>query len=209
MAGIYIHIPFCKSRCRYCDFFSTTQLDKREAYIQAVIQEWESHQPKWSQQEIRTIYLGGGTPSLIPIESLRLLLHSILSSIDTSHVQEITLEANPGDITAEKIRAWKDMGINRLSMGVQSFDDTLLQLIGRRHTAEQTVSAFKMARHYGFDNINMDLIAALPGETPEIFFESLNNQTEETLFSCSLLKVDIDTFPTLLFLFLNQTLCQR
>lgn len=165
MAGIYIHIPFCKSRCRYCDFFSTTQLDKREEYIQAVIQEWQSHQPKWSQQEIRTIYLGGGTPSLIPIESLRLLLHSILSSIDPASVQEITLEANPGDITKEKIRAWRAMGINRLSMGVQSFNDRLLQLVGRRHSAEQAILAVKTAQAEGITNISIDLMYALPGQT--------------------------------------------
>ena len=165
MAGIYIHIPFCKSRCRYCDFFSTTQLEKREAYIQAVIQEWQSHQPKWSQQEIRTIYLGGGTPSLLPIESLRLLLHSILSSIDPASVQEITLEANPGDITAENIRAWRAMGINRLSMGVQSFNDRLLQLVGRRHSAEQAIQAVKTSQAEGISNISIDLMYALPGQT--------------------------------------------
>ena len=165
MAGIYIHIPFCKSRCRYCDFFSTTQLEKREAYIQAVIQEWQAYQHIWSKQEIRTIYLGGGTPSLIPIESLRLLLHSILSSIDTSHVQEITLEANPGDITAEKIRAWRAIGINRQSMGVQSFNDRLLQLVGRRHSAEQAIQAVKTAQTEGICNISIDLMYALPGQT--------------------------------------------
>lgn len=165
MAGIYIHIPFCKTRCRYCDFFSTTQLEKREAYVQAVIQEWQSHQPKWSQQEIRTIYLGGGTPSLIPIESLRLLLHSILSSIDPASVQEITLEANPGDITAENIRAWRAMGINRLSMGVQSFNDQLLQVVGRRHSAEQAIQAVKTAQAEGISNISIDLMYALPGQT--------------------------------------------
>jgi oxygen-independent coproporphyrinogen-3 oxidase len=165
MAGIYIHIPFCKSRCRYCDFFSTTQLEKREAYIQAVIQEWQSYQQEWSQQEIRTIYIGGGTPSLVPIESLRLLLHSILSSIHPASVQEITLEANPGDITKEKIRAWRAMGINRLSMGVQSFNDRLLQLVGRRHSAEQAIQAVKTAQAEGISNISIDLMYALPGQT--------------------------------------------
>lgn len=165
MAGIYIHIPFCKSRCRYCDFFSTTQLEKREAYVKAVVEEWGHYQNEWSKQEIRTIYLGGGTPSLLPIESLRLLLHSILSGIDASHVQEITLEANPGDITAEKIQAWRAMGINRLSMGIQSFNDQLLQLVGRRHTAEQAIQAVKTAQTEGICNISIDLMYALPGQT--------------------------------------------
>ena len=165
MAGIYIHIPFCKSRCRYCDFFSTTQLEKREAYIHAVIEEWQTYHPRWSKQEIRTIYLGGGTPSLIPIESLRLLLHSILSSIDTTSIQEITLEANPGDITPQSIQAWRAMGINRLSMGVQSFNDRLLQLVGRRHSAEQAIQAVKTSQAEGISNISIDLMYALPGQT--------------------------------------------
>ena len=165
MAGIYIHIPFCKSRCKYCDFFSTTQLEKREAYIHAVIHEWQTYQPEWNKQEIHTIYLGGGTPSLLPIESLRLLLHSILSGINPSTIQEITLEANPGDITAEKIQAWRSLGINRLSMGVQSFNDQLLQLVGRRHTAEQAIQAVKIAQAEGISNISIDLMYALPGQS--------------------------------------------
>ena len=165
MTGIYIHIPFCKSRCRYCDFFSTTQLEKREAYVKAVVEEWGHYQNEWSKQEIRTIYLGGGTPSLLPIESLRLLLHTILSSIDTTSIQEITLEANPGDITAENIRAWRAMGINRLSMGVQSFNDRLLQLVGRRHSAEQAIQAIQTAQAEGITNLSIDLMYALPGQT--------------------------------------------
>ena len=165
MAGIYIHIPFCKSRCRYCDFFSTTQLDKRETYIQAVIQEWQTYQQQWSKQKINTIYLGGGTPSLLPIESLHLLLHSILSNIDSSTIREITLEANPGDITTQKIQAWRSLGINRLSMGIQSFNDRLLQLVGRRHNALQALQAVKIAQAEGISNISIDLMYALPGQT--------------------------------------------
>ena len=165
MAGIYIHIPFCKSRCRYCDFFSTTQLEKREAYIHALIHEWQTYQPLWSKQEIRTIYLGGGTPSLLPIECLRLLLHSILSSINPTTIQEVTLEANPGDITPQNIQAWRAMGINRLSMGVQSFNDSLLQLVGRRHTAQQAIQAVQTAQAEGITNISIDLMYALPGQT--------------------------------------------
>ena len=165
MAGIYIHIPFCKSRCRYCDFFSTTQLEKRETYIQAVIQEWQTYQQQWSKQKINTIYLGGGTPSLLPIESLHLLLHSILSNIDSSTIREITLEANPGDITTQKIQAWRSLGINRLSMGIQSFNDRLLQLVGRRHNALQALQAVKIAQAEGISNISIDLMYALPGQT--------------------------------------------
>ena len=165
MAGIYIHIPFCKSRCRYCDFFSTTQLEKEEAYINAVIYEWQTYQSQWSNQEIHTIYLGGGTPSLLSIESLYKLLHSILSSINTTTIKEITLEANPGDITSEKIQAWKTLGISRLSIGIQSFNDRLLQLVGRRHNAEQAIQAVRIAQKEGINNISIDLMYALPSQT--------------------------------------------
>lgn len=165
MAGIYIHIPFCKSRCRYCDFFSTTQLEKQDAYINAVINEWQTYQSQWSNQEIHTIYLGGGTPSLLSIESLYKLLHSILSSINTTTIKEITLEANPGDITSEKIQAWKTLGISRLSIGIQSFNDRLLQLVGRRHNAEQAIQAVRIAQKEGINNISIDLMYALPSQT--------------------------------------------
>ena len=165
MSGIYVHIPFCKSRCKYCDFFSTTQLEKQDAYINAVINEWQTYQSQWSTQEIRTIYLGGGTPSLLSIESLHKLLHSILSSINTTTIKEITLEANPGDITSEKIQAWRAVGINRLSIGIQSFNNRLLQLVGRRHNAEQALQAVKTAQTEGIDNISIDLMYALPSQT--------------------------------------------
>ena len=130
MAGIYIHIPFCKSRCKYCDFFSTTQLEKREAYIQAVIQEWKTFQGLWSKEEIRTIYLGGGTPSLLPVESLHQLLHSILSSIHSSSIQEITLEANPGDIIDLNIRVSLLFFISKkLNMQIEIKLQKLLKLL--------------------------------------------------------------------------------
>ena len=167
MAGIYVHIPFCKSRCRYCDFFSTTQLEKRELYIDALINEWQTYQSKWSRQEIQTLYLGGGTPSLLSIESLHKLLHSILNSINPNTIQEITLEANPGDITADKIQAWRAIGINRLSIGIQSFNDRLLQLVGRRHNAKQAIQAVRTAQAEGINNISIDLMYALPTQSME------------------------------------------
>ncbi len=167
MAGIYIHIPFCKSRCKYCDFFSTTLLEKQSVYIDALIKEWENYQSEWSTYEIRTIYLGGGTPSLLSIESLHKLLHSILNSINPTTIQEITIEANPGDITAEKIQAWKAIGINRLSIGIQSFNDRLLQIVGRRHNAKQALQAVRTAQVEGISNISIDLMYALPSQTME------------------------------------------
>lgn len=188
MAGIYVHIPFCKSRCRYCDFFSTTQLERREDYAHAIIAEFNDRQHQLSEP-IRTIYFGGGTPSQMPVESLMMILECLVDGAKRlqfsgrSHGElqdasdhpspdeigdiEITLEANPGDITPEKARAWREMGFNRLSIGIQSFDDDLLQLIGRRHTAQEAQQAVATAQAVGFDNISIDLMYALPSQTME------------------------------------------
>ena len=182
MAGIYIHIPFCKSRCKYCDFFSTTHLDKQQQYTEALLMEMQDRLPIANNlYPISTIYIGGGTPSTLQVEHLRAIVEAIRREArgdeamrreakgDEARVerQEITLEANPGDITAEKARAWREMGINRLSIGIQSFQDELLQLIGRRHNAEQARQAVAAAQAAGFDNISIDLMYALPSQTME------------------------------------------
>lgn len=177
MAGIYIHIPFCKSRCVYCDFFSTTQLTRRKEYVDALIHEWQQRvseiHPKsetgvkntdtkpQNDETIRTIYLGGGTPSLLEINDLERLLNAL----PITEAEEITMECNPGDITPAKAQAWRKMGINRLSIGIQSFDDTLLKKIGRRHTADEARSAVRTAQEVGFENISIDIIYGLPWGT--------------------------------------------
>ena len=165
MAGIYIHIPFCKSRCKYCDFFSTTRLEQRTLYVQALLAEWRDRQHEL-REPITTIYLGGGTPSTLSIDSLRLLSNEITILHHPTQL-EFTLEANPGDITPERVDAWRQLGINRLSIGVQSFDDNLLRLLGRRHTASQAREAIRTAQNAGFDNISIDLMYALPSQTME------------------------------------------
>lgn len=175
MTGVYIHIPFCKSRCRYCDFFSTTMLDRREAYVEAVIREAsllsqsDILSPK-GERNIRTIYFGGGTPSLLEPEQIERILNSLApfgERVPQSGGKgaEITMEANPGDLTIEKLRGLREVGINRLSIGIQSFNDTLLQRIGRRHQAAEAIEAVRMAREAGFDNLSIDLMYGLPGQT--------------------------------------------
>ena len=169
MTGIYIHIPFCKSRCKYCDFFSTTHLEKQSQYVQALLMEIQDRLPiSNTQYPISTIYIGGGTPSTLQVEDLRAIIEAIRREARGER-QEITLEANPGDITEEKVRAWREMGINRLSIGIQSFHDELLQLIGRRHNAEQARRAVATAQAVGFDNISIDLMYALPSQTMEMW----------------------------------------
>lgn len=160
MTGIYVHIPFCKTRCKYCDFFSTTDLEKRAQYVNALLTEWQDRSIEPST--ISTIYIGGGTPSTLQLEYLQ----AIVGKWKVEGV-EVTLEANPGDITQEKAHAWRRMGINRLSIGIQTFDDDLLRLIGRRHTAEQARQAVVIAQAAGFDNISIDLMYALPSQTIE------------------------------------------
>ena len=169
MAGIYIHIPFCKSRCKYCDFFSTIHLEKQSQYVQALLMEMQDRLPiSNSRYPISTIYIGGGTPSTLQVEDLQTIVEAIRREAKGER-QEITLEANPGDITEEKVRAWREMGINRLSIGIQSFHDELLQLIGRRHNAEQARRAVATAQAAGFNNISIDLMYAQPSQTMEMW----------------------------------------
>lgn len=159
MAGLYVHIPFCKKRCLYCDFFSTTLLERRKEYVEAVLKEIAER--KNEVDEIRTIYLGGGTPSTLDAADIR----RILEAVGTDKAEEITMELNPGDATQEYLQAIRKAGINRLSIGIQSFQDDLLQLIGRRHNAAQAIEAVKMAQEAGFDNISIDLMYALPTQS--------------------------------------------
>ena len=161
MAGLYVHIPFCKKRCLYCDFFSTTLLERRKAYVDALLREIAVR--KNEAGAVRTIYLGGGTPSTLDIDDIRQILHAI----GTEQATEITMELNPGDATESYLKQIRAAGINRLSIGIQSFQDELLTLIGRRHTAAQAITAVQMAQQAGFDNLSIDLMYALPTQTME------------------------------------------
>lgn len=160
MAGLYVHIPFCKKRCLYCDFFSTTLLDRREEYVGALLREIEERRDE-AGEPIRTIYIGGGTPSTLTVNDIQ----RILDAIGTEAAEEITMEVNPGDLSLEYLSALRQTGVNRLSIGIQSFKDHLLERLGRRHNALQAVDAVRMAQKAGFDNISIDLMYALPGQT--------------------------------------------
>ncbi|MBO7408662.1 MAG: radical SAM family heme chaperone HemW [Paludibacteraceae bacterium] len=160
--GVYVHIPFCVSRCKYCDFYSTTLLDLRHQYATAVATEAQDRISEGTP--VRTIYFGGGTPSVLLTEDIALVLNTILSRSSIEPI-EITLEANPGDLDIDKLRELRRFGINRLSIGIQSFNDEMLQRIGRRHNADEARQAVAMAKAAGFDNISIDLMYALPGQT--------------------------------------------
>lgn len=165
---MYTHIPFCKRRCLYCDFFSTTLLERRKEYVEALVQEIKERKGE-AGEAIRTVYIGGGTPSTLEICDIA----RILDAIDIRGAEEITIELNPGDATPEYMQALRHMGINRLSIGIQSFQDELLQLIGRRHTAAQAIEAVQMAQDAGFDNLSIDLMYALPHQTKKLWEEDI------------------------------------
>lgn len=171
MAGIYIHIPFCKSRCRYCDFYSTTMLERRAEYVDVLKRELLlrmanfKHQMHKNNDSLRTIYFGGGTPSVLCEKDAIDLIDTIRTYFSDDFLEEITLEANPGDLTEDKLRILCEGGVNRLSIGVQSFNDTLLHRIGRRHSSAEAIEAVRMAQNVGFDNISIDLMYGLPGQT--------------------------------------------
>lgn len=164
MAGLYIHIPFCKRRCLYCDFFSTTLLQRQEEYLEAVIKEIDSRRGE-AGEPIRTVYIGGGTPSTLRAEDVS----QLLKAAGTADAEEITMELNPGDATREYFLRLRETGINRLSIGIQSFQDELLHLVGRRHDARQAIDAVRMAQEAGFGNISIDLMYALPTQTMDMW----------------------------------------
>ena len=173
MAGLYIHIPFCASRCIYCGFYSTTHLDLRQRYVDAVCREMETHPfPLPEGMGIDTVYLGGGTPSQLTIPQLRQLFTYINKVYSLPSIQggagggsEVTIEVNPDDVTAEYAEALSRLGINRVSMGAQTFDDARLRFLHRRHTAAQVPVAVQRLRDAGIHNISIDLMYGFPNET--------------------------------------------
>lgn len=162
MAGIYIHVPFCKRICAYCDFFKSVLLASKDDVHAAWLREISSEASFIPDRHINTVYFGGGTPSIYSPERLQSILDRIATTWDCSQLSEVTLEANPDDLTGEYINGLRKTGINRLSIGVQSFHDDELRKMNRRHNAAQAASAVKRAQDAGFGNITIDLIYGLP-----------------------------------------------
>ncbi len=163
MAGLYIHIPFCKHACYYCDFHFSTNLALQSEVSKAIAHEIDLQKEYLHNEGLDTIYFGGGTPSLLHAQELKLIFSSIRKNFHVSPEAEITVEANPDDITPEKIKILKTLGANRLSIGIQSFDDRTLKFINRSHNGYQAERAITVAKEGGFDNISLDLIYAIPG----------------------------------------------
>lgn len=166
MAGIYIHIPFCKQRCIYCDFYSTTSQEKENRYIEAVCTELELRKQSLPDP-VHTIYIGGGTPSLLNPASVKQLKDCMNRNYRVMPDLEFTVEANPDDISPEWLEAMSRTGVNRISMGVQTFHDGHLKLLRRRHNSERAIQAVHLCQEHGFRNISIDLIYGLPEQTLE------------------------------------------
>jgi oxygen-independent coproporphyrinogen-3 oxidase len=165
MAGIYIHIPFCKQACYYCDFHFSTNQQVRTDLVKAIVKEIVLQKNYLEGEPLQTIYFGGGTPSLLNQSELILILDAIRSVHHMDEQFEITLEANPDDLTKSKLVEFRELGINRLSIGIQSFHQEFLRLLNRAHDASTAQASFLLAREAGFNNVSIDLIYAIPGET--------------------------------------------
>lgn len=168
MAGIYLHIPFCKQQCTYCDFhFSTTFDVYRDEMLSTISTELSARVDYLEQKPIRTIYFGGGTPSILKKEEIAKLLDTVHSKFKVESDAEISLEANPDDISIDSLREWKELGINRLSIGLQSFKAADLEWMNRAHSVEEAQNCVRLAQSEGFDNLTVDLIYGLPNLTME------------------------------------------
>jgi oxygen-independent coproporphyrinogen III oxidase len=194
VSGIYIHIPFCYCKCRYCDFYSVTDLSQIDDYIPALIREISICSSKYSQYigTIATIYIGGGTPSLLSTNQLSQIIDACRKNFHVSRKPEITIECNPGTVSLEKFREYKAVGVSRISLGVQSFNDNELQTIGRIHTAKSAEEAVRAAQTAGFDNINIDLMFSIPNQTIESWIYSLNKAISFNLTHVSTYSMTIE-----------------
>ena len=172
--SLYIHIPFCETKCPYCDFNTYAGIEGMiPDYVKSLVGEITLWGQRLGRPSVSTIFFGGGTPSYIPAKDMAKILKACHSSFHVTHDAEITLEANPGDLTREKAVSYLEEGINRISIGVQSLGDALLRLLGRRHTAEEAVRAYHLAREAGFSNVNLDFMYGMPYQDLETWRQTL------------------------------------
>lgn len=175
MISAYLHIPFCEQLCYYCDFNKVFLEDQPvDEYIQAMLSEMDLMNEYYPQQQLETLYIGGGTPTSLSAKQLDVLLDGVFQRYQLSTNAEFTVEANPGDLTVDKMHVLENYGVNRLSMGVQSFDDRLLKKIGRKHSAKEVYQTMKIIEKSSIDNVTIDLMYALPGQTVKMFLDSVD-----------------------------------
>ncbi|WP_370030569.1 radical SAM family heme chaperone HemW [Flavobacterium sp. 28YEA47A] len=172
MSGIYIHIPFCKQACHYCDFHFSTSMKKKEEMVQALVKEMQMRKSEFENEIVETIYFGGGTPSVLSDAELAFLIDAVYANFKVAENPEITLEANPDDLSDDRIIGLADSRINRLSIGIQSFFEDDLKMMNRAHNAEEAKKSLETATRY-FDNISIDLIYGIPGMTNEMWKQNI------------------------------------
>lgn len=175
---IYVHIPFCARKCAYCDFlsFPGNQQTQRE-YTEKLIEEIKCQSAKVKEYQVISVFIGGGTPSILNIKDMAAVLHSLREAFEVLPGAEITMEVNPGTVTAEALSCYREAGVNRISMGLQSADDKELRYLGRIHTYDEFLKSYQRVRMAGFDNVNVDLISAIPGQTLESWKNTLKKVT--------------------------------
>jgi oxygen-independent coproporphyrinogen-3 oxidase len=195
MAGIYLHIPFCKQACHYCDFHFSTSLKLRQPLLEALAHEMVDRKKEWVFGDVHTIYLGGGTPSILEVDELKRLLELIYLHYPVASDVEITLEANPDDLTVKKIKALQGTEINRLSIGIQSFFDEDLHYMNRAHSASEAETSIKASQDAGFENLTIDLIYGTPTLTHERWISNLRKSISFLVphLSCYALTVEEKT----------------
>ena len=178
MAGIYIHIPFCKSRCIYCDFFTSTNEAEMDIYVQALCKEIVCRKDEFSNDKIKTIYFGGGTPSRLQQNHFEVVFDTIKANYSLTTEVEITIEANPDDLSNHYVDMLRDLPFNRISFGIQSFDDQELKFLSRRHDAKRAIEAVKYCQTKGFHNISIDLMYGLPKQTLDIWQRNIQQTVD-------------------------------
>ena len=177
--SLYVHIPFCETKCPYCDFNTYSGIEAlMPSYVEALCKEIDSWGHVLGGPPVKTVFFGGGTPSYLPAEAVGRVVEAIRSSFTLEAAAEVTLEANPGDFTAAKLESYTGSGVNRLSIGVQSFNDRLLKVLGRRHSSAEAVRAYRMSREAGFVNVSIDLMYGLPNQTTEDWRQTLDQASE-------------------------------
>ncbi|HMP98885.1 MAG TPA: radical SAM family heme chaperone HemW [Cyclobacteriaceae bacterium] len=195
MAGIYIHIPFCKQACHYCDFHFSTNLSRRDELCDAIEKEIALRKNYLKDNLISTIYFGGGTPSLLEVRQIESILNRIKEYFTVESGAEITLEANPDDLSEQKLSSLKTIGINRLSIGIQSFDDEILKLLNRAHNVDMAIKSVLNAKSSGIRNISIDLIYAIPGLSDLAWIHNIEKaiSLQPTHISCYALTIEEKT----------------
>ncbi len=193
MSGLYIHIPFCLSKCHYCDFYSSTSLSALPLFLDALFQEMAMYRNHFNCFD--TVYIGGGTPSLLVPQQLESILVGIRENFDLIGNTEITIETNPADLNPSSLESIRETGINRVNIGIQSFEQEVLRFLGRRHSVQQAILAIEASKTAGFHNIGLDLIYGIPGQTIDSWLDTLKQAVafSPEHLSCYQLTLDVNT----------------